>query len=36
MDRIFTKEELAGSAYNIINELLKDAEFLGRNFINQS
>lgn len=32
MDRIFTKEELAGSAYNIINELLKDAEFLGEKF----
>lgn len=32
MDRIFTKEELAGSAYNLINELLKDAEFLGEKF----
>ena len=32
MDRIFTKEELAGSAYKIISELLKEAEFLGEKF----
>lgn len=32
MDRIFTKEELAVSVCEIVNELLKDAKFLGDKF----